>query len=36
VGAKTVVMSFLSQWSKREGGWADLEQVLITDYRVAK
>jgi len=33
VGAKTAVLSFLIQWSKREGGWVDLEQVLLTNYR---
>jgi hypothetical protein len=36
VGAKTVVLTFLTQRSRREGGWVDLEQVLLTDYRVAK
>ncbi len=36
LGAKTVVLNFLTLWPKREVGWADLEQVLLTDYRVAK
>jgi hypothetical protein len=30
-GAKTIVLSLLTRWSKREG-----EQVLQTNYRVAK
>jgi hypothetical protein len=36
VGAKPVVLSFITQWFKREEEWVDLEQVLITNYRVAK